>query len=70
MHLLSTLYRIQSKSGQEQKMRDFLCAWIAQNCSEAKVEVDQKGNVYITKGESGSYPVIVAHMDLVNTWFM
>lgn len=65
MQLLLDLYKIQSKSCQEKQMLEFLCSWITDNCPSAIIENDQKGNLYITKGTSDTYPVVVSHVDQV-----
>lgn len=63
--LLKDLYCIHSKSGSEKRMRRFIKKWIKNNVPEAGVTQDQTGNLYITKGDAGSYPCLCAHMDQV-----
>ena len=65
MELLKKLYTIHSMSGREKKMKRFIRKWISENLPEAVVTNDKTGNLYITKGESSSYPCIVAHLDQV-----
>lgn len=65
MELLKKLYTIHSMSGREKKMRKFIKRWVVQNVPEAVIEYDNSGNVYITKGYSETYPVVVAHLDQV-----
>jgi len=62
--LLSTILSIQSESGFCDDMADFLAA----HCMKAKMEVlrDKRGNLYVIKGVSETYPCIVAHMDTVH----
>ena len=65
MELLSKLYQIHSKSGNERMMTEF----VAKCCANlgAKVNIDEHGNVYAAKGESDTYPCVVAHLDQVQT---
>jgi tripeptide aminopeptidase len=65
MELLKQLFRIHSKSGKEGVMIKFIWNWVKHNEPEAKIIFDKYGNLYITKGESESYPCIAAHMDQV-----
>lgn len=66
MELLKQLYEIQSKSGHEKDMFDFLCSWLEMHGGdEVEIESDKKGNLYVTKGTSDTYPAVVAHMDQV-----
>ena len=61
--LLAKLYEIHSPSNREKKMRKF----VKRACIErgASVVQDKTGNLYVTKGESDTYPCIVAHLDQV-----
>ena len=63
--LLKQLFCIHSKSGREGKIRKFIWNWVRQIVPDAKIECDNPGNLYVTKGMSGTYPCIVAHMDQV-----
>lgn len=65
MKLLIDLYRIHSMSGREKKMRKFIRNWILDNVPDANTMYDSLGNMYITKGVSDTYPVVVAHLDQV-----
>ena len=65
MELLKQLFSIHSKSGKEGKIRKFIWNWVRQTVPDAKIECDKPGNLYVTKGKSGTYPCIVAHMDQV-----
>jgi len=68
MELLKKLYSIHSKSNKEEKMLEFLVEWLFKKLPEnAQVEMDKKGNLYVTKGESDTYPCVVAHVDQVQT---
>ena len=65
MELLKQLYKIHSPSGSEKKLRKYIKDWIRRNVPDAHYEVDNIGNLYVVKGESDTYPCIVAHMDQV-----
>ena len=65
MELLKQLFCIHSKSGKEGKIRKFIWNWVRQTVPDAKIECDEPGNLYITKGKSSTFPCIVAHMDQV-----
>ena len=65
MQTLYELYKVHSPSLKEKKMRKYIKDFVRRNVPEANVEQDRKGNVYVTKGESETYPCIVAHMDQV-----
>ena len=67
MELLKQLYCIHSKSNKEDSMLEFLINWLFKNVKESEVEMDKKGNLYIKKGNSETYPCIVAHVDQVQT---
>ena len=63
--LLKQLFCIHSKSGKEGKIRKFIWNWVKQNVPEATITCDKPGNMYVTKGESETYPCIAAHLDQV-----
>lgn len=65
MELLKELYAIHSPSGKEKRMRRFVKRWVRDNVPNAIVEQDSIGNVYITRGECETYPIVVAHLDQV-----
>lgn len=65
MQLLKTLYRIYSPSGKEDKMKKYLIPYV-KKIQGTSVKCDKKGNLYITKGKSETYPLIVAHIDQVS----
>lgn len=65
MNLLKQLYSIHSHSGQEQEITQYIIDWVSKNVADASCEVDSVGNVYITKGDSDTYPVLAAHLDQV-----
>lgn len=61
-NLLRSLYEIHSPSGQEKKMRKFVKRMAMQR---GGIVVQDNGNLYVTKGESDTYPCICAHLDQV-----
>lgn len=66
MDLLTNLYYIQSKSGFEDDMIQFIQEYLNRLDPTITVEVINK-NIYVTKGVAETYPVIVAHTDQVQT---
>lgn len=64
MKLLKQLFKIYSPSGKEGYMTKFIKGF-CKRIPDAKFEKDQVGNIYITRGESETYPCIVAHLDQV-----
>lgn len=65
MELLKALYEIHSPSGNEKKLKRFIKKWVANNIEGVTCTWDNAGNVYFVKGESDTYPVVVAHLDQV-----
>lgn len=65
MELLKSLYEIHSPSGNEKKLKRFIKKWVANNIEGVTTEWDNAGNLYFTRGESDTYPVVVAHLDQV-----
>lgn len=69
MELLKELYKIYSPSSKEDNMRTFITTLVSTEDVYGKVTIkEDKGNIYITKGESELYPTIVAHLDQVQTF--
>lgn len=64
MKLLKELYAIHSPSRNEFAMTDFLCDWMKKQ--GLAPDVDEKGNITVTKGVSDTYPCVVAHTDEVH----
>lgn len=64
MELLKSFYRINSKSGREAEIKNFVLEQLAD--VELSVEEDSFGNLFITKGVAGSYPCVTAHLDEVH----
>ena len=63
--LLKKLYAIHSPSGKEDKMIKFLISYIKSLPGNIKLAKDSYGNLYAWKGESETFPCIVAHADQV-----
>ncbi len=63
---LKRLYTINSKSGNEDDIRDVIIELAASVAPEAKVDIDKRGNVMIVKGKGKPYPCVLAHMDEVH----
>ena len=66
MKLLENLYSIHSMSGQENAMRNFIKKYVRDHIDGAACR-QENGNLYIVKGESDTYPCVVAHLDQVQT---
>ena len=64
LSLFKQLASIHSPSGYEKKIRKYIKQWVTKNEPSADI-VQMNGNLYITKGESDTYPCIVAHLDQV-----
>lgn len=60
--LINTL-KVQSKSGDDERMKEYIRAEIADKGYDAR---EDDGNFYITKGEADLYPCFVAHTDTVH----
>lgn len=64
MELLKALYRINSKSGNERRIKSFVRQQLAE--VPLTVEEDECGNLFLTKGTAEKYPCITAHLDEVH----
>ena len=67
--LLENVLSIPSAYGEEELLRDFIVNFAISN--NIDYEVDQKGNIYLTKGsekmtEGEYYPCVVSHIDTVH----
>ena len=62
--LLKKLYAIHSPSGKEERMINFLISYL-KSLPGVKLGKDNYGNIYVRRGESETYPCIVAHLDQV-----
>lgn len=66
MELLKQLYEIYSPSNGEKKLKRFIKKWVRDNVEDAIIRTDNNdGNVYIMRGQSDTYPCVVAHLDQV-----
>ena len=65
LNLLKDLYKINSHSGEEEKIRKFILSYVKKHYTGVKVNTDKLGNIYITKGKAKQYACIAAHMDQV-----
>ena len=64
MELLSNLYRINSKSGNEKEIKNFICSVLTD--VSLNIEEDNFGNMFITKGNADMYPCVAAHLDEIH----
>ncbi len=62
--LLKKLYAIHSPSSKEGNMIAFLTSYL-HTIPEVTLAMDDYGNLYASKGESETYPCVVAHLDQV-----
>jgi len=63
--LLMDVLSIQSTTGNEYDMINYIYNFCKKNVPEAKVVV-KENNIYITKGNAKFYPCIVSHTDTVH----
>ena len=61
---LKEILSIPSIHGREEKVRQYISDWAIKK--GVSFYIDKIGNIYLTKGESDSYPCMVAHMDTVH----
>jgi hypothetical protein len=61
---LKEILSIPSFYGREEKVREYISEWAT--VRNIPFYIDDIGNIYLTKGLSGSYPCMVAHMDTVH----
>lgn len=64
MELLKQLYKISSKSGVEGMIKSFVLDCV--NDVHLKIDTDDIGNLFITKGEADVYPCVAAHLDEIH----
>lgn len=65
MNLLRKLYEIHSPSGNERVMKKFIKGYVKKHIPGVTFRNDHVGNLYMIKGNSETYPCIVAHLDQV-----
>ena len=56
-------YRSHSKSKVQEQLRDYLYEYF-ESKKGVIAEIDDYGNLYVTKGKSNLYPCVVAHLDI------
>ena len=65
MELLKRLYKISSKSGMEDRIKSFVLDCVSD--VNLKIDTDDIGNLFITKGLAETYPCVAAHLDEIHT---
>lgn len=65
MKLLLELCQISSPSRSEDKLIKFIMDYVKEYIEDTTVVLDEHNNLYITRGESDTYPIMVAHTDQV-----
>lgn len=65
MNLLKKLYEIHSPSRNERAMKKFIKGYVKKHIPGVTFRSDHVGNLYMTRGNSETYPCIVAHLDQV-----
>ena len=65
MELLKQLYKISSKSGMEDSIKSFVLSCVSD--VDLKVETDDIGNLFITKGVAATFPCVAAHLDEIHS---
>ena len=65
MNLLKKLYEIHSPSRNERVMKKFIKGYVKKHIPGVTFRSDHVGNLYMTRGNSETYPCIVAHLDQV-----
>ena len=63
--LLKEVLSVQTSSGQEEMMIEYITNFCEENVPSADVVVE-RNNIYITKGDAEFFPCIVAHTDTVH----
>lgn len=64
MEILKELYKISSKSGVEDRIKSFVLGCVSD--VDLKVDTDDIGNLFITKGIADTYPCVAAHLDEIH----
>lgn len=64
MELLFQLYKINSKSSNEKEIILFILHYL--ESMKLNISQDSIGNIFITKGETTSYPCVAVHLDEVH----
>ena len=63
--LLKQIYAAHSLSGKEGKRRKVVRDYVRKNIPDCTMFTDPAGNLFITRGQSDTYPCIAAHLDMV-----
>ena len=64
--LLKQLYTIHAPTRHEWQLNSFIREYMCEHVSEAEVQMDSWGNLYITKGKASvGYPTLACHLDQV-----
>lgn len=63
--LLKQIYAAHSLSGKEGKRRKVVRDYVRKNIPDCIMFTDPAGNLFITRGQSDTYPCIAAHLDMV-----
>lgn len=63
---MRAIFDVQSTSRQEGYMLEFLREYLNEFVPEATSYIDEKGNLYVTKGTAQTYPCVVSHIDTVH----
>lgn len=65
LSLLKQIYAAHSLSGKEGKRRKVVRDYVRKNIPDTKMFTDPAGNLFITRGQSDTYPCVCAHLDMV-----
>lgn len=63
--LLKQIYAAHSLSGKEGKRRKVVRDYVRKNIPDCTMFTDPAGNLFITRGQSDTYPCVAAHLDMV-----
>jgi tripeptide aminopeptidase len=63
--ILKEILSIPTYTWQEERLREYVISKVVNNLGTI-IDVDEIGNVYITKGQADIYPCLVAHLDSVH----
>jgi hypothetical protein len=65
--LFEDILQVQSHSGHEEGMVDFITAFLTHNDQRSTdLFTDEVGNIYVTVGQADTYPLLVSHTDTVH----
>lgn len=65
LSLLKQIYAAHSLSGKEGRRRKVVRDYVRKNIPDTKMFTDPAGNLFITRGQSDTYPCVCAHLDMV-----